>query len=102
MEVEEVKKGDEKEFKVTMRNNTRKELKGKLLLLCDESLKTSLASEGEKINLKPREEKALTVYVSAEDDFAIGPQVLTFGMRIEGKGVISKKVFSVFSKEEKE
>jgi hypothetical protein len=104
LDVEEIKKGDKKEFKIRIKNNTLRLTKGKLLLLCDESLKTSLSPEreGEEIILKPREEKALTVYVSAEDDFAMGPQVLTFAMRMEGNGVISKKVFSVFSKEEKE
>lgn len=100
MEVEEIGKGDKKEFRVTIRNNSEEEIKVELNIICDEFLKTSLPSKGESLSFQAGEKRDLMIKVSAEDDFAMGPQVLSFLIKIEGKGIISKKIFCVFKKEE--
>jgi len=91
---------NQQEFSVRLRNRTRKDLWGMVSLLADETLTSSLRHPGKKITLRPGEEETLSVTVSADDEFALGPQAFTFILKVDGLGAVCRKCFATLTKGE--
>lgn len=89
----EVDKPYTQRFWIKIANNSQRKKNTKLLAVCDEALSLSFSDDlGE---LLPGEERNLYVDISSkpDDEFSLGPQRVTFVLKIEGYGALSTEQF---------
>lgn len=91
VEKKSVKEPNKQEFLVRVRNKTKKDLSGTVLLLYDIALTSSLPYPGKRITLPPGKEEEISVTVSAEDEFASSMQALTFILKVDNLGALCRQ-----------